>query len=112
MPALVADVVAPVDVLLVELGEQAEASRRPEAALEIADGGFDRALLARRRRRARMRVEAEVATQMQKASIPNHGVELAAGDDRAQVVVDALARHTAQPLQRAYMPLEERLKGQ
>jgi len=33
--------VAPVGVLAVELGERREAPRRPEAALEVADGRFD-----------------------------------------------------------------------
>src|SRR5207249_8091875 len=33
---------------------------------------------------------------------------LAAGDDRAQVVIDAFARHALQPLERARMPLEKR----
>jgi hypothetical protein len=39
--ALVADPVAPAAVLLLELDERAEPPRRPEAALEVADGRFD-----------------------------------------------------------------------
>jgi hypothetical protein len=49
-------------------------------------------------------VEAVVTAQVQEAPIPDHFVALATRDDRAQVVVDALAGHPAQPLQRAQCP--------
>ena len=110
VPAGVADLLAPVGVPAVELGERAETPRRPEAALEIPHRRLDRALLARRRRRAGRRVEGVMAAQVEEAAIPEDLVALAAGDDRAQVVVDALARHAAQPLERAYVPLQERLE--
>src|SRR5712691_378138 len=70
VPPPVADPVAPVGVLLVETAERLEAAGRPEAALEVADAGFDGALLARARRRACGRVEAVVAAQVQEAPIP------------------------------------------
>jgi hypothetical protein len=71
--------------------------------------GLDRALLARRRRRAGAGVEAVVAAQPQEAPIPDHFVALAAGDDRSQVVVDALACDATEPVEDARVPLEERL---
>jgi hypothetical protein len=108
----VANAVAPVDVLPLELTQIGETARWPEAALEVAHPRFDSALLARTRRRARARVEAVVAAQVQEAVTPDHLITLAASDDRAQVVVDALARHTAQPLERAHVPLEKRLERQ
>ena len=109
VPAPVADPIAPVGVLLVQLGKRAEAPGRPEAALEVANRRFHRALLARRGRRARRRVEAVVAAQMQKARTPDDLVAFAAGDRRAEVVVDALARHPTKPLERMHVPLQKRL---
>jgi hypothetical protein len=55
-------------------------------------------------------VEAVVAAQVQEARIPDDLSAVAAGDDRAQVVVDALAWHAAQPLEGAHVPLQERLE--
>jgi len=43
-------------------------------------------------------VEGVVAAQVEEAGIPMDDVALTAGDDRAEVVVDALARHTAEEL--------------
>ena len=54
-------------------------------------------------------MEGVVAAQVQEARIPDDLVALAAGDDRAQVVVDALARHALQPLEGARVPLQKRL---
>jgi hypothetical protein len=51
-------------------------------------------------------VEGILAAQVQEAPIPDHLVLLATGDDRAQVVVDALARHALEPLERAHVTLE------
>src|SRR5206468_701305 len=93
VPAPVADLVAPVGVQTVELAQRAEAARRPEAGLQVAHRRLDRALLARRCRRTGVRVEGVVAAQVQEALIPDDLVTLAAGNDRAQVVVHALARH-------------------
>jgi hypothetical protein len=107
--APVADSVAPIGVLAVELVQLGEATSGPKASLEVTHRRFDRALLARRCRRARRRVEAVMAAQVQEAAIPNHLVAVAAGDNRAQVVVDALARHPTQPLERAHVPLKKRL---
>jgi hypothetical protein len=50
-----------------------------------------------------------MAAQMQEAPIPDHLLTLTTRDDRAQVVVDALARHATQPLERPHVPFEERL---
>ena len=58
---------------------------------------------------ARGRVEGVTATQVQEARVPDDLVALTAGDDRAQVVVDALARDALQPLERAGVAFEERL---
>jgi len=110
--ARVADPVAPVDVLVVELAQAAETASRPEAGLEVTHGRLDRALLARRRRRAGAGVKRVVAAQMQEALIPDDLLPLAPGDDRAQVVVDALARHAAEKLEGAHVPLEKRLQRQ
>jgi hypothetical protein len=107
--AHVGHAIAPAHVLLVELAEAAEAAGRPETALEIAHRRLDRSLFARRRRRAGGGAEAVVAAQVQEARRPHDPVALAAGDRGAQVVVDALARHTAQPPEGAHMPLEKRL---
>jgi hypothetical protein len=41
-----------------------------------------------------------------------HDVALAASNDRAQVVIDTLARHAAEELEGAHVPLEERLERQ
>jgi len=57
--APVADLIAPTRVLLVELGQAAEPPGRPKARLEMPDAALDRALLAWRRRRARVRVKGE-----------------------------------------------------
>src|SRR5919202_2206781 len=48
----VADRIAPVAVLLVEIGERGDPPCRPEARLEMAHRALDRPLLARRLRRA------------------------------------------------------------
>ena len=52
-------------------------------------------------------MESVVAAQVQEARIPDDLIVLAAGNDRTQVVVDTLARHPAQPLERTHMPLQE-----
>jgi hypothetical protein len=98
----VADGIAPLGVLLVEFAQVREAARRPETCLEVAHSRFDRALLARGRQRAGVRVKAVVAAQVQEPPIPNHLVALAAGNDRTQAVVDPFARHPAQPLEREF----------
>jgi hypothetical protein len=107
--AAVADLITPVGVLPVELAQAAETAGGPEAGLKVAHRPFDRALLPRCCRRASVRVEGVVAAQVQEAVIPDDLVALAAGDDRTQVVVDALARHTLQPLERTGMSLQEGL---
>src|SRR5712691_6246683 len=99
--AAVADLLAPLGVLTVELAQRAEAARRPEARLQVAHRRLNRALLARRRRRAGGGVESVVAAQVQEAPIPDDLGLLAAGDDRTHVVVDALTRHALEPLERA-----------
>jgi hypothetical protein len=53
-----------------------------------------------------------MAAQVQEAPIPNHLVAFAASDDRAEIVVHALARHPAQPLERTHVPLQKRLQRQ
>jgi hypothetical protein len=53
-----------------------------------------------------------VATQRDKPRVPADDVAIAARDDRAQVVVDALARDAAEPLQRPDVPLQKRLRAQ
>src|SRR5439155_25353872 len=83
----VADLVAPVGVLAVELAQRAEAARRPEARLQVAHRRLDRPLLPRRRWRTRGRVEGVVAAQVQEALIPDNLVALASGYDRALIVV-------------------------
>jgi hypothetical protein len=49
---------------------------------------------------------------MQQALIPDHLVALVASDDRAQVVVHALARHPLHPLERTRVSLQKRLECQ
>src|SRR5215208_7029083 len=109
MPAAVADAVAPVGVLLVEICQARDPSGWPEPGLDVADRALDGALLARRGRRASRRVKRVVAPQRDKAAVPGDLVAVATRDDRAQIVVDALARDAAQPLQRPNMPFQERL---
>jgi hypothetical protein len=55
-------------------------------------------------------VKGVVATQVQEARVPVDDVVLAPGDDRAQVVVDALASHPAEPVEDPHVALEERLE--
>jgi hypothetical protein len=87
--ASMGDAITPVGVLLIELAKRRDPPGRPEARFEVAHRPLDRALLARRRRRAGGRVERVVAAQMQKPRIPDDDVLLAAGDSGAQIVVDA-----------------------
>jgi len=56
-----------------------------------------------------MRVEGVVAAQVQEARIPDHLLARASSNDRAQVVVHALARHALEPLEGARVTLEEGL---
>jgi hypothetical protein len=56
-------------------------------------------------------MEGVVAAQVEEAPVPVHDLALAAGDDRAQVVVDAFARDAAEPVEDAHVALEERLAG-
>ena len=56
-------------------------------------------------------MEGVVAAQVQEARVPVDTSLLAPGDDRAQVVVDALARHTAEPVEEPHVALQERLGG-
>jgi hypothetical protein len=76
----------------------------------MARRALDRALLARRPRRAGGRVEGAVAAQVEEAPVPMDDVALAAGDDRAQVVVDALARDPAEPVEDPHVALQKRLE--
>ena len=64
--ATVADSVAPVGVLLVEVGKRRDPPGRPEPRLQVAHAALDRALLPRRPRRAGRRVEGVVAAQCTK----------------------------------------------
>ena len=57
-------------------------------------------------------MEAVVAAQVREPRIPADLVVLAAGHGRAQIVVDALARHPAQPVEGAGVALKERLEPQ
>src|SRR5919202_5742204 len=102
----VADRIAPVAVLLVEIGERGDPPCRPEARLEMAHRALDRPLLARRLRRAGGGVEGVVATQVQKARVPVDDLALAPRNDRAQVVVDALADHAGANRRSARGPRE------
>jgi hypothetical protein len=104
--------VAPVGVLAIELGQAREAARRPEAALQVAHRRLYRSLLARRLGRTGRRVEAVVPAQVQETPIPDDLLPLAACDDRAQVVVDALAGDAAEDLEGADVALEEGLERQ
>ena len=76
----------------------------------MADRRLDRALLARSLGRAGGGVEGVVAAQVVEAPVPADRVALAAGDDRAQVVVDALARRASEPVEQRHVALEERLE--
>ena len=60
----VADLVAPLRVQAVELGQRLEPPGGPETTLQVAHCRLDRALLPRRPWRARMRMKAIVTTQM------------------------------------------------
>jgi hypothetical protein len=55
-------------------------------------------------------MEGVVAAQVQEPRVPVHDVAFAPCDDRAQVVVDALARGAAEPLEQPRMALEKRLE--
>ena len=112
MDAPVADLVAPARVVLVELAQAAEPPRRPEPRLQMADAALDRALLARRRRRAGRGVERVVAAQREEPLVPGDLVAVAARDRRAQVVIDALADHAAQPVEDPDVALQEALGRQ
>ena len=109
MDAPVADAVAPARVLLLELGQAPEPSGRPEAGLQVPDAALDRALLARRRRRARVRVKRVVAPEREEPLVPRDLVALSASDRRAQVVIDALADDAAEPVEDPNMPLQKAL---
>jgi len=50
-----------------------------------------------------------MAAQLHKARIPRDDVAIAARDRRAQIVIDALARHATEPAKRADVALQERL---
>ena len=56
-------------------------------------------------------MEGVVAAQLHKPRVPGHDLSFAAGNGRAQVVVDQLAWNAAKPLEGAHVALEERLDG-
>jgi hypothetical protein len=53
-----------------------------------------------------------MAAQRNEPLVPGDLVAVAARDDRAQVVIDALARDPAEPLKRPDMALQKRLRRQ
>ena len=57
-----------------------------------------------------LRLGALVAAQVPEALVPVHAVALATGDDRAQVVLDALARDAPEPVEEEHVALEKRLR--
>jgi hypothetical protein len=71
----------------------------------MTDRALDRSLLARSLGRGGRRVKGVVAAQLREPLIPGDDGSiadaLALGDRRAEVVVDALARNPAQPIERA-----------
>lgn len=83
--AAVADGVAPAGVLVVELAQTAEAAGWPEPGLEMADAALDRAALARRRRRASVRVKGVVASEREEPLVPRDLAAVAPRDGRAQL---------------------------
>jgi hypothetical protein len=105
--AAVADPLAPVGVLLVEVLQGSDPPRGPKATLQVAHRALDRSLLARRLRRAGGGVKGVVATQVQKALVPADHLVFALGDDRAHVVIDALAHHATEPVKDAHVTLQE-----
>src|SRR5215210_764520 len=108
------DPIPPAGVELVELAQIGKAPRGPEPGLDVADRAFDRALLARRLRRAWVRVEGVMAAQLREPRVPVDDLAaavdaLAPSDRRLEVVIDALARNAAQPSERADVSLQKRL---
>ena len=73
---------------------------------------LDRALLPGRRGRAGSGVEGVVAPEREEPLVPRDLVAVAARDRRAQVVVDALARDPAEPVEDPDVTLQEALAGQ